>query len=113
MLCSNANNSQKNFVPICCSLWLPKCAADTTVKPVHPYRTSPFCIPGSKKLIGQVASRSGNAYMFLIENSCFMEVVCSNVNVNSKNNKYCFLSEFTLAVHQVFRMSLQSKSVVI
>jgi hypothetical protein len=41
-----------------------KPTADTTTKPVLPYRTIPSSIPGSKKLILQVASRSGNAYIY-------------------------------------------------
>jgi hypothetical protein len=77
-----------------CSSWLfivvAKAHSWHNYKTLHPYKTNPFSILGSKKLILQVASRSGNAYISWSRTCVFMGVVCSNVNVSSQNNKYCF-----------------------
>ena len=113
VLCYNVNNLQKNFVPVCCSLWLPKRTADTTIKPVHPYRNNLFLYREVRNWFCR-RLQEAETHIFLIKNWCFYG--CGGQKCECKQPEQqilFFFSEFTLAIHQVFLMTVQSKSGVL
>lgn len=101
VLCYNVNNLQKNFVPVCCSLWLPKRTADTTIKPVHPYRNNLFLYREVRNWFCR-RLQEAETHIFLIENWCFYGCCGQKCECKQPKQKYFFFPNLHLQYIKFF-----------